>query len=69
MLMLLSQAIRKVPTYDPNEEFSGLYMHAVLMAVIVTESGYYAFINDKVNTQFKKILTVWARLPHNPGLG
>lgn len=59
MLILLNQAIRKVLTYDPNEEFSGLYMHAVLMAVIVTESGYNAFIDDKVNAQFKKILTVW----------
>jgi len=59
MLVLLNQAIRRIPTYDPNEEFSGLYIHAVLMAVIVTEAGYDAFINDKVNAQFKKILTVW----------
>jgi len=66
MLMLLNQAIRKVPTYDPNEEFSGLYMHAVLMAVIVTKSGYNAFINDKVNAQFKKVLTVWRDLLTTP---
>lgn len=59
MLMLLNRAIRRIPTYDPNEEFSGLYIHAVLMAVIVTESGYNAFINDKVNQQFRKMLTVW----------
>ncbi|KAF9532546.1 phosphatidylserine decarboxylase [Crepidotus variabilis] len=66
MLMLLNRAIRKVPTYNPTEEFSGLYIHAVLMAVIVTEHGYNAFINDKVNEQFRKILTVWRNFLMTP---
>ena len=66
MLMLLNLAIRRIPTYDPDEEFSGLYIHAVLMAVIVTEAGYNAFINDKVNAQFRKILTVWRNFLMSP---
>ncbi|KAF9521870.1 Phophatidylserine decarboxylase-domain-containing protein [Crepidotus variabilis] len=68
MLMLLNRAIRRIPTYDPNEEFSGLYIHAVLMAVIVivTEHGYNAFTNDKVNAQFRKILQEWSDFLASP---
>ncbi|KAF9532545.1 phosphatidylserine decarboxylase-domain-containing protein [Crepidotus variabilis] len=71
LLMLLNRAVCRVPTYDPspydsNEEFSGFYIHAILMAVIVNKHGCNAFVDNRVHKQFCKIQSVWRNFYKTP---
>jgi phosphatidylserine decarboxylase len=60
MLVLLDQNMTKAPQYE-RDGLVGFPINAILDWSMGTVSGYAAFLNEKVNTQFKRVLNEWAK--------
>ncbi len=58
MLHLLNHILTRAPKYHPVE-LVAVPIHAILTWPMATVGGYAAFLNDKVNKQFKRILDNW----------
>lgn len=59
----------RIMTYAPDYSESGLVgfpINAILDRAMATHAGFAAFLNDRVNQQFKKMLNVWARFLQSP---
>lgn len=60
MLQLLDVIMTKAPEYNESG-LVGFPINAILDWPMGTSGGFAAFLNDKVNAQFKKVLNEWAR--------
>jgi phosphatidylserine decarboxylase len=60
MLELLNEIVTSGSEYNTTE-LVGFPINAILNWPMATTAGFAAFLNDKVNAQFKKILNEWAR--------
>ncbi len=58
MLQLLNSIMTKAPAYNKTG-LVGFPINAILDWSMGTESGYAAFLNDKVNAMLKKVLNEW----------
>ena len=58
MLLLLNNILTRAPKFHPVE-LVAVPIHAILTWPKATVGGYAAFLNDKVNRQFKRILDNW----------
>ncbi len=65
MLELINGILTTAPTFDKTG-LVGLPINAILDWPMGTPSGFAAFLNDKVNAQFKKILNAWATFLSSP---
>ena len=60
MLELINDVIAQPPIFrDPRGGAPGLSFNNILASVIVTPSGFNAFINDALNEAFKRVLSDW----------
>ena len=59
MLRLINAILTKAPEYS-DKALVGFPINAILNWSMGTIGGFAAFLNDKVNHQFKKILNEWA---------
>lgn len=59
MLQLFNVVLRRAPLFN-DRELVGLPINAILDWPMGTPSGIAAFLNEKVNAQFKKMLDVWS---------
>jgi len=59
-LLLLNGIMTKAPEFNETG-LVGFPINAILDWPMGTSAGYAAFLNDKVNRQFKKVLNEWAR--------
>lgn len=60
MLQLLNEVMTSGAEYNTTE-LVGFPINAILNWPMATTAGFAAFLNDKVNAQFKKILNEWAK--------
>lgn len=60
MLQLMNEIMTTGSEYNTTE-LVGFPINAILNWPMATTAGFAAFLNDKVNAQFKKILNEWAR--------
>lgn len=60
MLQLLNEIMTQAPEYNKSG-LVGFPINAILDWPMGTSAGFAAFLNEKVNVQFKKILNEWAR--------
>ncbi|KAH0541560.1 hypothetical protein FGG08_003972 [Glutinoglossum americanum] len=60
MLMLFNRIMTRAPEFSENA-LVGFPINAILDWPMGTGSGFAAFLNDKVNMQFRKVLNEWAR--------
>jgi len=66
MLRLLNEILTRAPVFNDNE-LIGLPINAILDWPMSTPSGIAAFLDEKVNEQFKKMLDVWAYFLRSKG--
>jgi phosphatidylserine decarboxylase len=60
MIYLINRIITKSPEFNKSE-LVGVPINAILDWPMGTRAGVTAFLNEKVNRQFKKILIEWAK--------
>ena len=60
MLALINEVMTTAPEYNETG-LVGFPINAILNWPMGTSAGFAAFLNDKVNVQFKKVLGEWAR--------
>ncbi len=65
MLQLINQVMTKAPEFNETG-LVGFPINAILDWPMGTEAGASAFLNPKVNAQFKKILNEWAVFLSSP---
>ena len=65
MLELINGIMTTAPTFNQTG-LVGFPINAILDWPMGTSGGFAAFLNDKVNAQFKKILNAWAILLSSP---
>jgi len=65
MLALISSILTTAPTFNKTG-LVGFPINAILDWPMGTEGGFAAFLNDKVNVEFKKILNTWATFLSSP---
>ena len=65
MLRCINHILTKAPEYS-RKGLVGFPINAILDWPMATVGGYAAFLNDKVNTQFKKILNCWGIFLKSP---
>ena len=65
MLALISAILTTAPAFNKTG-LVGFPINAILDWPMGTEAGFAAFLNDKVNAQFKKILNTWATFLSSP---
>ncbi|MDP2721120.1 MAG: phosphatidylserine decarboxylase family protein [Bacteroidales bacterium] len=65
MLQLINQVMTKAPEFNKTG-LVGFPINAILDWPMGTEAGASAFLNPKVNAQFKKILNEWAVFLDSP---
>ncbi|XP_064407352.1 uncharacterized protein LOC135352111 [Halichondria panicea] len=58
MLRLINRVMTKAPEYS-RKGLVGFPINAILDWPMATVGGYAAFLNDKVNTQLKRVLNCW----------
>jgi phosphatidylserine decarboxylase len=59
MLRLFNHVMTHAPEYD-DTGLVGCPINAILDWAMGTQAGFAAFLNDRVNAQFKKLLNEWA---------
>ena len=59
MLELINAILTTAPTFNTTG-LVGFPINAILDWPMATPAGFTAFLNDKVNAQFKKVLNTWA---------
>ena len=67
MLELINGILTTAPTFNKTG-LVGFPINAILDWPMGTPGGFAAFLNDKVNAQFKKILNAWATFLSSPDL-
>ena len=60
MLKLFNRILTHAPEYD-DTALVGCPVNAVLDSAMGTHAGFAAFLNERVNRQFKKMLNEWGR--------
>ncbi len=65
MLALINTVLTTAPTFNTTG-LVGFPINAILDWPMGTPAGFTAFLNDKVNAQFKKILNTWATFLSSP---
>ena len=60
MLRLINRIMTKAPEYS-RKGLVGFPINAILDWPMATVGGYAAFLNDKVNRHFKKVLNCWGQ--------
>lgn len=65
MLELINGILTTAPAFDTTG-LVGFPINAILDWPMATSGGFAAFLNDKVNTQLKKILNAWATFLSSP---
>lgn len=65
MLRLINSIMTTAPEYNQSG-LVGFPINAILDWPMGTPGGFAAFLNDKVNAQFKKILDEWGRFLKSP---
>jgi phosphatidylserine decarboxylase len=64
-LVLISQVMTTAPEYN-RKGLVGFPINAILNWAMGTEAGFAAFLNEKVNAQFKRILDAWGQFLSSP---
>ena len=59
MIVLIDYIMTTAPEFDETG-FVGFPIYLILNRLVQTTAGFAAFLNDKVNTLFKNILSYWA---------
>lgn len=65
MLQLINAVMTRAPIFNKTD-LVGFPINAILNWQMGTPAGIAAFLNDKVNAQFKKILDTWGRFLGSP---
>ena len=65
MLSAMNYIMTIAPEFN-DSDLVGVPLNALLLYPMATPSGTMAFLNDKVNQCFRKILRNWAQLLNNP---
>jgi phosphatidylserine decarboxylase len=65
MLRLFNHVMTHAPEYD-DTGLVGCPINAILDWAMGTQAGFAAFLNDRVNAQFKKLLNEWAVFLKSP---
>lgn len=60
MLKMINHVLKTAPTFNTTD-LVGFPINAILDWAMGTSAGFSAFLNDKVNAQFKKILNEWQK--------
>ncbi|KIJ54260.1 hypothetical protein M422DRAFT_775418 [Sphaerobolus stellatus SS14] len=66
MLKLFDLIIGETPEFQAHNDLVGFPINAILDWPMGTDAGMTAFMNPKVNVQFKKMFDVWATLLSSP---
>lgn len=66
MLQLINAVLTKAPEFNETG-LVGFPINAILDWSMGTPAGFAAFLNDKINAMFKKILTVWCEFLDSEG--
>ncbi len=65
MLRLINAVLTTAPEFNTTA-LVGFPINAILDWPMATEAGFAAFLNDRVNAQFKKVLNTWAQFLDSP---
>lgn len=66
MLFLIDQLMQEAPMFDEQDDMVGAPLNAIILYPMATPSGTVAFLNERVNAAFRKILDNWARFLDSP---
>jgi len=66
MLKLFNVIITEAPDYEADNVFVAFPINAILNWPMGTDAGIAAFLNPKVNAEFKKIFDVWSNFLTSP---
>lgn len=65
MLEMINMIIQQAPPYS-MALLAGFPINFTVSRIMCTKSGQVAFLNEKINAQFKKILSAWAAFLDSP---
>lgn len=66
MLECFNEILTTAPAYQKDTGLVGFPLNAIIDWPMGTPSGFAAFLNEKVNAQFKKVLDYWGEFLKSP---